>query len=196
VTAAVVGYSPWQLYGPCECGAHEGEPCKTGETGAARLVVHHSRRALDDVTGAGFTPVLTRDERELLARVHCWARQPQPSPYSYLQRWVPEWGVLGGGAWRRETTEASPEVCTVWWGPGNGNELRVQIRASRYGEELLDVSVRPRSVREAIDLLAAWGVLPQDMSSTYLAGYLAGRRKGTGNAGGLTDCTSAPERAA
>ncbi|MFF5228421.1 hypothetical protein [Dactylosporangium sp. NPDC000521] len=186
---ATVGFSPWELYADCLCGAKAGEPCKTGSTGAARLVVHHSRRPVDDTTGAGFVPVLTRDERLLLARVHRWAREKlHTSPYSSRPRWEPEWTIGGhGGAWRRTTTEAHPEVCTVWWGPGNGDEVRVQMRASRYGEELLDVSFRPRCVREAVDVLVALGVLPQHLSSAYLTGYIAGlRRKGTGAAGGLT----------
>jgi hypothetical protein len=122
--------------------------------------------------------VLTRGERLLLARIHRWGRQPLPSPHSYLPQWEREL-AMPPGCWQRNTTPAQPETCTVWWGPANRGQLRVQIRASRYGNELLDVSYEPRSVREAVDVLVALGVLPADLSSAYLVGYLGGlRRKG------------------
>lgn len=169
MNAPAIGYSPWELYGPCDCGAEPGQPCQTGSTGAARLVVHHSRRPVDDVTGAGFTPVLTRDERQLLAAVHRWARQPLASPYSYLPRWERELG-MPDGAWQRNTTADQPQTATVWFGPANRYQLTVKVHASRYGEELLDETVTPRSVREAVDLLVAWGILPIELSSAYRAG--------------------------
>lgn len=141
-------------------------------------------RPVDDVDAV---PVLTRAERELLTRVHRWARQPLPSPYGYLPRWEREL-AMPRGCWQRNATEAQPETCTVWWGPANRGKLRVQIHAHRYGEQLLDVEFEPRTVREAVDVLVALGVLPADLSSAYRAGYLGAlrRRKGTGLAGGLT----------
>lgn len=200
MTAPAISYSPWALYGPCDCGAAEGRPCLFDGTSTERLVVHYSRRPVDDVTGAGFTPVLTRAERLLLARVHRWARQPQPSPYSYLPRWEPALG-MPPGAWQRRTTSPRDETAEVWWGPSNGGQLRVQIHAGRWGEELLDVSVTPRSVREAVDVLTALGVLPAAFSSAYLAGYLGGlRRKGIDgrtqpNVDGLTTGRHTPDGA-
>ena len=181
MTAATIGYSPWELYGPCDCGAAEGQPCKTGPTGAARLVVHYSRRALDDVTGAGFTPVLTRAERQLLAKVHRWARRKGPSGY-----W-PVWerGLLPG-MWH--THPADGPWIEVAFGPAAGDALTVEINAGRYGDEILAETVRPRTVRQAVDLLVAWHVLPVELSSAYRAGYIGGlrRRKGVGVVVGLT----------
>lgn len=173
MSAPAIGYSPWDLYGPCDCGAAAGKPCFTG-AGAERLVVHYCRRPVDDVTGAGFTPVLTRDERRLLAAVHRWARQMLPVPRSYLPRWQPEL-CMPSGAWQRNTIPDQPETATVWWGPANRGDLTVKVHASRYGEELLDATVRPRSVREAVDLLVAWGILPAEFGSAYAAGQRSAR---------------------
>jgi hypothetical protein len=113
---------------------------------------------------------LTRDERDLLARVHRWARQPLPSPYGYLLRW--ERDTLPG-MWRRNTTPAAPETAEVWWGPATGGSLRVVARESHYGETILDATVALRDVREAVDLLVAWGILPLELSSAYTAGLKA-----------------------
>lgn len=174
MSAPAIGYSPWDLYGPCECGAAAGKPCLTGDTGAERLVVHYCRRPVDDVTGAGFTSVLTRGERVLLAAVHRWARQHLPVPRTYLPRWQHEPG-MPPGCWMRNTVPAEPETATVWWGDATRGELTVKVCASRYGEELLDVTVRPRSVREAVDLLVAWGILPCEFGSAYAAGQRSAR---------------------
>lgn len=161
MTATAIGYSPWSLYGPCGCGAPAGEPCLTGSTGAARLVVHHSRRPVDDVTNAGFTPVLTAEERQLLAAVHRWARRKA----GYWPVW--ERGLLPG-MWH--THPRGAQWIDVAFGPANDEELTVEIKSSRYGEQLLDETVRPRTVREAVDLLVAWGILPVTFSSAYAAG--------------------------
>lgn len=114
-------------------------------------------------------PVLTRDERQLLAAVHRWARQKLPAPRSYLPRWQHEL-CMPPGCWKRNTIPDQPETATVWWGDANDGDLTVKVHASRYGEELLDVTVRPRSVREAVDLLVAWGILPARFSSAFTAG--------------------------
>jgi hypothetical protein len=170
VTASVIGYSPWSLYGPCDCGAPAGQPCLTGSTGAARLVVHYSRRPVDDVTGAGFTPVLTRDERLLLARVHCWARQKPDG--SYWPRWERSFYP---GMWKRFVVDSRQETAEVWWGLANDSRLTVQVRDGRHGEELLHETVTPRSVRQAVDLLVAWGILPPEFGSAYAAGQRSAR---------------------
>lgn len=119
-------------------------------------------------------PVLTRDERQLLAAIHRWARQKLPVPRSYLPKWQREL-CMPSGCWQRNTIPDAPETATVWWGGANGGELTVRVRASRYGEELLDATVRPRSVREAVDLLVAWGILPDQFGSAYAAGQRSAR---------------------
>lgn len=169
MTAPAIGYSPWDLYGPCDCGALAGAPCLTG-AGAERLVVHYCRRPVDDVTGAGFTPVLTRDERLLLARVHCWAREKPDG--SYWPRWERSFYP---GMWKRFVVDSRQETAEVWWGPANDSRFTVQVRDGRHGEEQLHETVTPRSVRQAVDLLVAWGILPPEFGSAYAAGQRSAR---------------------
>lgn len=115
------------------------------------------------------TPALTPDEWKLLLTVFRWARQHLPMPRSYLPRWEREL-CMPPGCWKRNTLPDAPETAAVYYGTANGGDLTVKVRASRYGEELLDVTVTPRSVREAVDLLVAWDILPAVFSSAFTAG--------------------------
>lgn len=63
--------------------------------------------------------------------------------------------------WSPEPAPASE----VAWGDAAGGQLHVEVRASRYGDRILDEWVSPRSVREAVDLLVTWRILPPEFHS-------------------------------
>lgn len=113
------------------------------------------------LTGPRTTPpVLTRDERDLLAAIHRWARSADTG--SYWARWEPGLVI---GAWKRLALDDKVERAEVAFGDCAGGQLHVEIRDGRWGECLLDERVTPRSVREAVDLLVVWGILPAEFSS-------------------------------
>lgn len=103
---------------------------------------------------------LTGEERLLLARVHRWGRRKA----GYWPVW--ERGLLPG-MWH--THPRGARWIDVSFGPNNLDKLTVEVKASRYGEQLLDETVTPRTVREAVDLLVAWRILPLEFSSAYTA---------------------------
>jgi hypothetical protein len=111
-------------------------------------------------------PVLTRDERQLIAAIHAWARQ-RPAG-AYFPRWEPGYYPSW---WKSSTAGGKSELLVeVSWGYAFRDKLHVEIRRGQHGERLLDETVSPRSVREAVDLLVVWGILPRTFLSLHMAG--------------------------
>jgi hypothetical protein len=103
-------------------------------------------------------PPITADERLLLAAVSRWAHD---------QGWerdvLPEW------------YHSRDRLTNIAWGDGTRGALDIEVKADRYGPRLLDVSIPDvTSVRQAVDLLVAFGVLPAWFSSAFAAGMAAG----------------------
>lgn len=100
---------------------------------------------------------MTQEERALLARIHRWARQRQDgTPWP---RW--ERGPVAGW-WRQVALTWSGQRAEVMWGPVSHGRLTVWVLDGRYGEKLRDESVKPHNIREAVNLLVVWGILPAE----------------------------------
>lgn len=99
-------------------------------------------------------------ERQLLRDVLTWARangwrRVEPYPSSW-----PEWTNF--------QQDSGPNVCL--YKPEFGEDYD-EIRAYFFGPDVRHVSWRPTSIREAVDVLAALGVLPVAFSTAYSVGH-------------------------
>ncbi len=108
---------------------------------------------MPDLTATA-NPPLTDTDRRLLAAVSRWAHD---------QGWerdvLPEW------------YHTRDRLTNVAWGAGTRGALHVEVKVDRYGDYLLDVDIPDvTSVRLAVDLLVAFGVLPVWFSSAFAAG--------------------------
>lgn len=90
---------------------------------------------------------------------------------------VSRWGHDTG--WERDVLpewyHSRDRLTNVAWGHGTDGALHVKVLVSKYGPYLLDVDIPDvGSVRLAVDLLVAFGVLPAMFSSAFAAGMAAG----------------------
>lgn len=117
------------------------------------------------MTAIAVAPAQVDTDRALLVRLSRWA---------HANGW--ERGLLPGMWNNTPATWADKSLprIEVCWGPNNNEQLSVEIREDRYGPYLLDVDIPDlTSVRLAVDLLVAFGVLPEEFSSAYTAGLRA-----------------------
>ncbi len=105
------------------------------------------------------------DGRRLLARISRWRRT---DPDGLDRRWWPgRWEQSFWPGWYR-TFDGLTEVC---WAEDRvpADTLHITWREGRYGPER-EARITVTSLRQAVDVLVAVGILPVEVSSAYEAG--------------------------